>query len=89
LTGTFGGALEARGIPAGEGYLTADAVGEIETENKVLVVRRIHVTYHLKADADKQPTAERVLGFHAQGCPLARSIGGCVAITTSLEFEEM
>jgi uncharacterized OsmC-like protein len=64
-------------------------VGEIETENKVLVVRRIHVTYHLKADADKRPTAERVLGFHAQACPLARSIGGCVVITTSLEFEEL
>jgi uncharacterized OsmC-like protein len=63
--------------------------GEIETEDKVLVVRRIHVTYHLKAEAGKRPTAERVLGFHAQACPLARSIGGCVAITTSLEFEEL
>jgi len=66
-----------------------DVVGEIETENKVLVVRRIHVTYHLKAEADKQPIAERVLGFHARACPLARSIGGCVEITTSLEFEEI
>lgn len=64
-------------------------LGEIETEDKVLVVKRIHVTYHLKAAASKRATAERVLGFHARSCPLARSIGGCVAITTSLEFEEM
>jgi hypothetical protein len=64
-------------------------LGEVETENRVLVVRRIHVTYHLKAEADVRPTAERVLGFHAQGCPLARSIGDCVAITTSLKFEEL
>jgi len=67
----------------------ADVVGEIETEDKVLVVRRIHVTYHLRAEADKRSIAERVLGFHAQACPLARSINGCVTITTSLEFEEM
>jgi hypothetical protein len=64
-------------------------VGEIETENKVLVVRRINVTYHLRAAADKRPVAERVLGFHAQACPLARSISGCVAIATFLEFEEI
>ena len=31
MTGTFGGALEARGIPAGEGYLESEALsGEIE-----------------------------------------------------------
>jgi len=64
-------------------------LGEIETEDKVLVVKRIHVTYRLKVEVDKRPTAERVLGFHARACPLARSIGDCVAITTSLEFEEL
>ncbi len=55
----------------------------------MIVVKRIHVTYHLKAEASKRATAERVHGFHAQGCPVARSIDGCVAITTSLEFEDL
>jgi hypothetical protein len=32
MTGTFGGALEARSIPAGEGYLESDTIGEIEKE---------------------------------------------------------
>jgi hypothetical protein len=27
-----------------------------------------------------------VLGFHADRCPVARTIGGCVAITTSLDL---
>jgi uncharacterized OsmC-like protein len=27
-----------------------------------------------------------VLGFHAERCPVARTIGGCVAISTSLEL---
>ena len=61
--------------------------GEIEKDGKVLVIRRIHVTYHLKADEDKRETAEKVLGFHADFCPVARTMKGCVDITTELQFE--
>ncbi len=43
MMGTFGGALEARKIDASEGRLTADVVGEVEKEEGVLVIRRIHV----------------------------------------------
>ena len=80
-------ALEARGIPAGGGRLQADAVGEVELDARVLVVRRIHVTYRLAADEDQRETSERVLGFHADRRPVARTIGGCVAISTSLELD--
>jgi uncharacterized OsmC-like protein len=53
----------------------------------VLVVRRIHVTYHLKLPAGKQEVAERVHGFHARFCPVYRTISGSVQITTALEIE--
>ena len=53
----------------------------------MLVVRRIHVTYHLKVASDKRETAERVLDFHADFCPVARTIRGCVEISTSLNIE--
>jgi uncharacterized OsmC-like protein len=53
----------------------------------VLVVRRIHVTYRLAADEAQRATIERVLGFHAERCPVARTIGGCVAISTSLQLQ--
>jgi hypothetical protein len=33
-----------RGTPAGDGRLQADAVGEVELDSKVLVVKRVHVT---------------------------------------------
>jgi uncharacterized OsmC-like protein len=79
--------LEARGIPAGEGRLQAHTVGEIELDDKVLVVRRIHVTYRLAADQAQRATIERVLGVHAGRCPVARTIGGCVAISTSLDLQ--
>jgi hypothetical protein len=29
---------------------------------------------------------ERVSGFHADHCPMARTIGGCVALSTSLDL---
>jgi uncharacterized OsmC-like protein len=87
-----GGALEARGISAAGGRLRAQAVGEVELDGKVLVVKRIHVTYHLVVDqavADdekKRAAIDRVLGFHADRCPVARTIGGCVQVTTGLEL---
>jgi len=69
--------------------LTSEAVGEIEKENNVLVIRRIHVTYHLRLAPEHRETAERVHGFHVQYCPVARTIGGCVDISTTLEMEDL
>jgi uncharacterized OsmC-like protein len=54
----------------------------------VLVIRRIHVRYQLKVEPAKRETAERVLGFHADACPVARTLGGCIAITTELAMED-
>jgi len=64
-------------------------VGEVEKEGQVLVVKRIHVTYHLKITSNHRQTAERVHGFHADYCPVARTIRGCVDISTSLQIEEL
>jgi uncharacterized OsmC-like protein len=69
--------------------LVAEVKGEIEKDGKVLVIKRIHVTYHLKTAAENRDTVERVLGFHADSCPVAKTIGGCVEITTSVEIEEV
>jgi len=67
--------------------LTADVVGEIEDDGGVLVVRRIHVTYTLTGVREAQrETVERVLGFHADKCPVARSIRDSISITTSLSI---
>jgi uncharacterized OsmC-like protein len=53
----------------------------------VLVIKSIHVRYHLAGvPADKREAAERSHAFHAGRCPVAKSIGGCIAITTELEF---
>jgi len=54
----------------------------------VLIIRRIHVTYRLTLDPARRETAERVLGFHAENCPVARSLRGCIDISTALEMTD-
>ena len=69
--------------------LASEAVGEVELDGNVLVIRRIHVTYHLKIEPAKRETAERVLGFHVENCPVARTLRGCIAISTALEMADV
>jgi len=88
MTGTFGGALEARGIKA-EDRLTGRATGEIVKEGDVLIVRKIHVDYYLKAAPVEEETVRRVHGFHMDHCPTAMTIRKCVDISTSLAIEPL
>jgi uncharacterized OsmC-like protein len=60
----------------------------VELDGKVLVLRRIHVTYQLRLDPAQRETAQRVLGFHADACPVARTLRGCIAISTALEMAD-
>lgn len=61
--------------------------GEVEKEDGVLVIRRVHVTYHLKAGEEHRDTVERVHDFHAQKCPVYRTIHTAVDITTEYVLE--
>jgi uncharacterized OsmC-like protein len=58
----------------------------VEKEGGVLVLRRIHVRYDLKVDAGSRDTVARVLSVHADACPVARSIGGSISITTDVNY---
>jgi uncharacterized OsmC-like protein len=86
MVGTFGGALEARKIDASDGKLTADVRGEIENEDGVLVIRRIHVAFNLRAPENTRETVDRVHGFFANKCPIFRSLHTAIEITSSYEL---
>jgi uncharacterized OsmC-like protein len=86
MMGTFGGALEARHVDASNGRLTADVTGEVETEDGVLVIRRIHVVMRLKAPEQVKETAERVHGTYAMYCPLYRTLHKAIQLTSSFEL---
>ena len=80
--------MEARQISATGDNLSATALGEVEkTEDGVLIIRRIHVRFGVRAKPDDQSTVERVHGFFADKCPLYRTLKGSIAITTELTFE--
>ncbi len=46
------------------------------------------MTYRLGVAEDKRSEAERVHGFHAKFCPVARSISGAIEIDTKVEFTD-
>jgi len=89
LTGTFGGALEARQVSASNDRLVSEAVGEVELERRVLVIRRIHVKLRLKAEEAHRETAVRVHGVFAENCPVYLSLRNAVQMTTELIFEPL
>lgn len=84
--GTFGGALEARQIDASNGKLIADVTGEVETEEGVLVIRRIHVAMRLQAPQEAKTTVERTHGIYAMHCPLYRTLHKAIQLTSSVEL---
>ena len=61
-------------------------MGEVETEGKVLVVKRIRQIFYLTADEEDRDTIDRVLNVYADSCPVARSIKGSIEISSELEF---
>jgi uncharacterized OsmC-like protein len=86
MMGTFGGALEARQINASNGKLTAEVTGEVETEDGVLVIRRIHVAMQLIAPEESRQTVERTHAVYAMHCPLYRTLHKAIQLTSSFEL---
>jgi len=86
MLGTFGGALEARQIDASNGKLIGDITGEVEQEDGVLVIRRIHVLMRLQAPEAERRTVERVHGMYAMNCPLYRTLHTAIQLSSSVEL---
>ena len=78
-----------RQVDASNERLVSEAVGEVELEDNVLVIRRIHVILKLKAPESHRETASRVHGFYADKCPVYRTLKPAIAITTELVFEAL
>jgi uncharacterized OsmC-like protein len=86
MVGTFGGALEARHIDASNGRLSAEVTGEVETEDGVLVIRRIHVAMRLVAPPEDRATVDRVHAVYAMRCPMYRTLHRTISLSSSVEL---
>jgi uncharacterized OsmC-like protein len=73
-------------VDASNGKLTGDVEGFVGKDGKVLIIRRIVVTYRLEAEESKRELIERVHEMHAHFCPVARSLEGSIEIETRLEI---
>jgi uncharacterized OsmC-like protein len=63
------------------------ARGEVEVEEGVLVLRRIHVIFTLReVGADKVAAAERAHDVFKPKCPIYRSLYRAIDITTELNL---
>ena len=87
MLGTFGGALEARQIDASHGKLSAEVTGEVEKEEGVLVIRRIHVAMRLVAPEEVRETVERVHEIYPMRCPLYRTLHNAIQLTSSFTLD--
>jgi len=67
----------------------SEAIGEVQLDDSVLVIQRIHVVLKLKAEESQRDTAQRVHGFFADRCPVYRTLKPAIAITTELVFEAL
>jgi uncharacterized OsmC-like protein len=86
MLGTFGGALEARKIDASNGRLRAEVRGEIETDQGVLVIRKVHVHYLLNGAVQDRETVERVHRIYAEKCPVYKTMRPAFEITSDFEL---
>lgn len=61
--------------------------GDVETEDGVLVLRRIRVHYRLPLPADAGDGVDRVHRIHKERCPVYRSIHRAIEVTTTFKLE--
>ena len=86
MIGTFGGALDARKIDASNGRLRAEVRGEIEIDQGVLVIRRVHVHYFLDETELVREIVERVHRVYADKCPVYKTLRPAFEITSDFEL---
>ena len=64
------------------------AHGEVEVDEGVLLLRRIHVVFSLKGvPADKIESAQRAHDAFKMKCPVYRSLHRSIDVTTELKLD--
>lgn len=88
MTGTLGGALAARGIPAFPEKLTTHVEADIEQADRIILLTRVRLRYELKVPPGKRAEAERAVEVHHQGCPVYQSLQRGIQVEWSAEITE-
>lgn len=77
-----------RQIPVTKETIQSDVEGDIEAVDKVLRITRIRVRYRLRIPAGMREKAERAVATHAEKCPAANSVRGCIDLDIKADITE-
>ncbi len=77
-----------RGVKLAADHARAHAEGFNEMEDRIPMLKRIHVHYTLAIPAGTREIADKALERHVGKCPTARSLEGAVEITWDAEITE-
>ena len=77
-----------RHIPVEPDKVSADAEGDVEAVDRVLRIARMRVRYRLRIPKGTREAAERALATHAEKCPAAMSVRGCIPIDITADITE-
>ena len=86
LAATLSSMLTSRGILTDDGFFHTSVTARVVLDNGVLILETIDVHYVLEVLYRQRDSAIHAHELHAQHCPLARSLGAGVTISTSLEL---
>lgn len=68
--------------------MAADVEGDVEAVDRVLRIARMRVRYRISIPKGTREAAERALATHAEKCPAAMSVKGCIPIDITSEITE-
>lgn len=86
MLGTLNGVLEAREVKLPPEAIVAEVEGFNEIRDRLPVLTRIEIHYHISvAEASREPV-ERALERHQAKCPTAATLSGAVEVRWTAEF---
>jgi len=77
-----------RQIPVEPNKVAADVEGDVEAVDRVLRIARMRVRYRINIPKGTREAAERALATHADKCPAAMSVRGCIPIDITADITE-
>lgn len=86
MLGTLNGVLEARGLKLPPEAMAADVEGVNEIRDRLPVLTRIEIHYHLTVPDESRELVERALERHQDKCPTAATLAGAVEVRWTADF---
>ena len=77
-----------RGIPVGTEAVKVSAEGVNEIEERIILLKEIHVHYDMTIPAGSREKVDRARSTHVDKCPTAQSLKGAVAVRWTADIHE-